>query len=214
MKISYFFPIAVAATLLFNCKGDIGAPGPVGPAPLITEESFFTKEGFMKATWSPMVDSVATTFNFNFQGNLPREPSTYAVIDSNQTRIEIFKKYAFDGEPYIDGSMSLTFTVDNLTNLKNIKYNDFDLRASRRSTPQKIINISAAMSVLFTGSSAEDIVITDLKYDAKTSVISGKFKGMVYSYSSSGRQSIKKPITDGSFSTQISRIVNAARESH
>lgn len=243
MKSNYFFSIAIAAALLINCKGKDGAPGPsgkdgttgangkdgatgtpgkdgatgpTGPAPTITEQSFLTKEGFMKATLTAMVEGVSTVFNFDFQGNFIGESGTYTVNSATETRIAIYKQYASDGEVYKEGAMSLSFTIDNLTSLKNAKFDNFYVNASKQITPQKLIDISMGASPSSNpigGPTSDDIVITDLKYDATTNIISGKFSGMVSGYTQSGLTE-KRSITNGSFSAFIKQKVSAARRSN
>lgn len=210
MKTVYFFPIAIATTLLFNCKGDIGVPGPVGPAPLITEQSFLAKEGFIRAKLTTMVGSVSTIFDFDFQGNLSGAPSTYMILDSNKTRVEI-NKFAYEVNVYKDGHLQLYFDVDNLSNLANARMGYLYVFALKQTTPMTLIEVKMNS---VSSSTLDSVKISDLKYDASTNIISGKFTGTVADVNDTVTTKTSRPITDGSFSAFLMQKLKAVRKSN
>lgn len=212
-----FFAIAIAL-LLFNCKGKDGAPGPEGTAPAISIQNLLTKEGSMKATMSVISDGKPASFNFDFQGYFPGSQSTYTTVNDTLTEISIFKSYANDGEGYISGNMSLSFDVNNLTSLKNLKFTYFSIDATKQLATRKLLDISARADMGNSlASESVPVIITDLKYNASTGIISGKFSGFAYTQSNFGggnNDATKNPITNGTFSTVLYQATKNQRKSH
>ncbi len=221
MKTNYFLPIMLAASLLFNCKGKDGAPGPVGATgPMLTEENYIQeKEGYMKATLTGTIEGKPETFNFDFQGIYGNTQNTFQILSDTQTAISISKYYAKDGDLLQSGRMDLDFTVGNLLSLSKKKITRFSCYATKEISPLKILQLDVygyASSNSFPEENASVFALTDLKYNPTNNIIEGKFTATIkQSIYNNGVPTYKtSTITNGSFSTKLVQEVTNTRKSN
>ena len=221
MKTNYFLPIMLAASLLFNCKGKQGDPGPVGATgPMLTEENYVRdKEGFMKATLTTTVEGKPETFNFDYRGIYSPRDNNYVIVSDTQTTISIEKSYAKDGEVLEYGYMYINLTVSNLIGLSKPRITYFNVNASKEISPTKFLYISAngnASNSFFPDENAPVFTLTDLKYNPANNVIEGKFTATLKQSSfNNGVSTVKtSTITNGSFSTKLVQEVRNTRKSN
>lgn len=223
MKNSYFLPIMLAASLLFNCKGKDGAPGPVGATgPLLTEETYILpKEGYIKSTLTTTVEGKPATYNFDFQGVYSVGGSgSYEIINDTLTVIYISRNYAKDGEALVYGSTSLTMSVGNLVSLSKSKITNFYISASKRISSGTTLRIDANGNIgnnTFNDGTRSIFTLTDLKFNAANNVVEGKFTATLkyYNYFEGGQSKIAtSTVSNGSFSCKLSQIIRNTRKSN
>ena len=217
MKTNYFLPIMLAASLLFNCKGKQGDPGPaVATGPMLTEE---TKEGYIKATFATNVEGKPTTFNLDFQGAYSNG-STYFIVSDTLTFIRISKIYAKDGEVLKFGHMNINIQVSNLISLSKAKISDLFLSAHKELSPIKLLYINASGNL--NNNSMEDrnsvFTLTDLKYNPTNNLLEGKFSATLkdsnYNNGDGSSSISTSTITNGSFSTKLIQEIYNTRKSN
>lgn len=214
----------LVASLLFNCKGKDGAPGPVGATgPLLTEETYvFPKEGYIKSTLSTTVEGKPATYNFDFQGVYSSGSSgTYEIESDTQTVINISRSYAKDGEVFEYGNINLRLTVSNLISLSKSKIKSFSVSAVKSLSTSKSLQISAngyLNNNSFESDNKSTFTLTDLKYNAANNVLEGKFTATL-KYSNyiegTGMSSIStSTVSNGSFSSKLTQTIRNTRQAN
>ncbi len=199
-KLTALFTLLIV--LLFGCKGEKGDVGPAGvPGPSGVVQNWTSKDGGIKGLLAgTLVEGSAYSYNLDFQGNY-NETQNYYTITPSETVISISKVYAKDGDAFESGNVDLNISVSSLADLSNPVLNSVSIRFSKdiENNTYHVVNYYWSKNNL-TGSAT----ISDLSYNASTSIISGNFSiDIPANLPFLG----KLTISNGTFSSNISRFV-------